>query len=201
MRRTTPKVLQSMPLKALMIGLVAAVASLAACIGEGSQEKIGSKTRTYYIAADPVDWDYAPKGISEISGKPFNDDENVFVGQGKHRIGKTYRKALYREYTDDSFSELKKRPKDQDYLGTLGPLMEAEVGDTIKVHFKNNTNFPASMHPHGVFYKKNSEGAPTRTAPQVRRTRATMWSSRERSTPTPGRSQRGRAQDPRTRVR
>ena len=38
-----------------------------------------------YIAADPVDWDYAPKGVSEISGEPFNQDEDVFVGQGEHR--------------------------------------------------------------------------------------------------------------------
>jgi len=108
----------------------------------------------------PVNWDYAPDGINDISGKPFDQDEDVFVGRGEHRIGKTYRKALYREYTDESFSELKQRPKDQNYLGTLGPLIRAEVGDTIKVHFKNDTDFPASMHPHGVFYKKDSEGAP-----------------------------------------
>jgi hypothetical protein len=28
------------------------------------------------------------------------------------------------------------------------------------VLFKNDTPFPASMHPHGVFYDKASEGAP-----------------------------------------
>jgi FtsP/CotA-like multicopper oxidase with cupredoxin domain len=128
--------------------------------GQGGGQAEGGKTRTYYIAADPVNWDYAPDGIDDISGKPFDQDEDVFVGRGEHRIGKTYRKALYREYTDESFSELKQRPKDQDYLGTLGPLIRAEVGDTIKVHFKNDTDFPASMHPHGVFYKKDSEGAP-----------------------------------------
>jgi hypothetical protein len=131
------------------------VASLAvACSGEASK-KIGAKTRTYYIAADPVDWDFAPKGIDEISGKPFNADENVFVQRGEHRIGDTYRKGLYREYTDDAFAELKERPEDQDYLGTLGPLIRAQVGDTIKVHFKNNADFPASMHPHGVFEVKD----------------------------------------------
>jgi hypothetical protein len=36
----------------------------------------------------------------------------------------------------------------------------AEVGDTIKVVFKNDTPFPADMHPHGVFYNKDSEGPP-----------------------------------------
>ena len=39
-------------------------------------------------------------------------------------------------------------------------MIQAEVGDTIKVVFRNNCPFPASMHPHGVFYDKDSEGAP-----------------------------------------
>src|SRR5215212_665725 len=127
-----PKVSRGVALAAVMSLSLALVVSLAvACGSEGPQG--GGKTRTYYIAADPVDWDYAPRGVSEISGKPFNEDEDVFVGQGKHRIGKIYRKALYREYTDDLFTELEERPEVQDYLGTLGPLIRAEVGDTIKV--------------------------------------------------------------------
>jgi hephaestin len=68
-------------------------------------------------------------------------------------------KSLYREYTDASFSTLKPRPAKWQHLGALGPAIEAEVGDTIKVVFKNNTRFPASVHPHGVFYNKASEGA------------------------------------------
>jgi hephaestin len=170
-RGTTPKVFQSTSLSALTLVLVAVLLGISSCGGrdssqasqqggQGGGQAEGGKTRTYYIAADPVNWDYAPDGINDISGKPFDQDEDVFVGRGEHRIGKTYRKALYREYTDESFSELKQRPKDQHYLGTLGPLIRAEVGDTIKVHFKNDTDFPASMHPHGVFYKKDSEGAP-----------------------------------------
>lgn len=42
----------------------------------------------------------------------------------------------------------------------LGPVIRGEVGDTIKIVFKNNLDFSVSMHPHGVFYLKNSEGAP-----------------------------------------
>jgi FtsP/CotA-like multicopper oxidase with cupredoxin domain len=38
--------------------------------------------------------------------------------------------------------------------------MHAEVGDTIRVVFKNNCTRAYSMHPHGVFYIKDSEGAP-----------------------------------------
>ncbi|MDE1831798.1 MAG: multicopper oxidase domain-containing protein [Thaumarchaeota archaeon] len=39
-------------------------------------------------------------------------------------------------------------------------MIHAEVGDTIKVVFKNNCHIPASRHPHGVVYDKASEGAP-----------------------------------------
>jgi FtsP/CotA-like multicopper oxidase with cupredoxin domain len=34
------------------------------------------------------------------------------------------------------------------------------VGDTIKIVYRNNVSFPNSLHPHGVFYDKDSEGAP-----------------------------------------
>ena len=53
-----------------------------------------------------------------------------------------------------------RRPADERYLGLLGPVIRAEVGDTIKVVFRNTCPFPASVHPHGVFYEKDSEGAP-----------------------------------------
>jgi manganese oxidase len=117
------------------------------------------KTRTYYIAADQVEWDYAPSGMNQITGEPFSDDENVFVENGPDRIGKVYLKSQYREYTDATFATLKPIPNKWKHKGILGPVIQAEVGDTIVVVFKNNTPFPASVHPHGVFYLKNSEGS------------------------------------------
>jgi FtsP/CotA-like multicopper oxidase with cupredoxin domain len=44
-------------------------------------------------------------------------------------------------------------------LGVLGPLLHAEVGDRLRVVFRNRTHRPFSVHPHGVFYEKGSEGA------------------------------------------
>ncbi len=119
-----------------------------------------AKTRHYYIAADEVAWDYAPTNLNQITGQPFDDQANVFVKNGKDRIGKVYLKALYREYTDGTFSTRKSVPPQWQHLGALGPVIRAEVGDTIVVHFKNKTRFPFSVHPHGLFYQKNSEGAP-----------------------------------------
>jgi len=117
------------------------------------------KLRTYYIAADEVTWDYAPQGRNLVTGAPFTEDENVFVGRGPHRIGSAYKKALYREYTDGGFGRLKPRPAAWQHLGSLGPVIRAEVGDTIRVVFRNNATRPYSVHPHGVFYGKDAEGA------------------------------------------
>jgi manganese oxidase len=116
--------------------------------------------RTYYIAVDEVAWDYAPSDTNQITGRPFTDEENTWIKSGPERIGKVCLKALYREYTDSTFATLKPVPPERQHLGLLGPLLRAEVGDTLQVVFKNNARFPFSVHPHGVFYAKESEGAP-----------------------------------------
>lgn len=119
-----------------------------------------ASVRTYYIAADTVAWNYAPSGTDQVAGRPFNEMERQFTAAGPGRIGSIALKSLYREYTDSSFRTLKPRPPEWEHLGFLGPLIRAEVGDTIRVVFRNQTNYAASMHPHGVFYNKDSEGAP-----------------------------------------
>ena len=126
----------------------------------GCTSVLAQQTRTYHIAAIEVDWDYAPTGINKISGNAFGASENVFVQSGKERIGKVYRKAVYREYTDAAFTTAKAVAPQWEHLGALGPVIRGEVGDTINVVFKNMASFPASMHPHGVLYTKSSEGAP-----------------------------------------
>src|SRR5665213_309775 len=118
-----------------------------------------AKTRTYYVAADEVQWDYAPSGRDEAMGMEFDDIGKAFTQSGPHRIGRVYKKAVYHEYTDATFSTLKQRSPDEQYLGILGPILRGAVGDTIKVVFRNNGTHPFSMHPHGVLYEKDSEGA------------------------------------------
>jgi FtsP/CotA-like multicopper oxidase with cupredoxin domain len=117
------------------------------------------KTRTYYVAVDEINWDYMPSGMDQMTGKPYDHMAMMWAEQGKDRIGKVYRKAVYREYTDSTFSTLKKRSPEWEHLGLLGPVIRAEVGDTIQVLFKNNGAHAYSMHPHGVFYEKSSEGS------------------------------------------
>jgi len=143
-----------------------AIALLGMAVGVPVQAARGNDTpstgniRTYYIAADEVDWDYAPGGVNKMMGMKFEGYSKVFVEKGPHRIGTVYRKAIYREYTDETFRQLRPRPSEWETAGILGPILRAEVGDTIKIIFKNNATRPYSMHPHGVFYDKDSEGAP-----------------------------------------
>jgi manganese oxidase len=110
-----------------------------------------SPVKTYYIAADEVMWNYLPHGSNQ-AGLPVAEKE----GPSRQTI---FRKAIYREYTDATFTTLKPRPPQWEHLGILGPLIRAEVGDTVKVVFKNNTKIICSMHPHGLAYSKEYEGA------------------------------------------
>jgi hypothetical protein len=111
--------------------------------------------RLYFIAADEIDWDYTPHG-KNVAGLPHSEAGDDESGQAAHRI---YHKAIYREYVDASFKTLKIRPQQWEHLGLLGPLIRAEVGDSIRVVFKNNTHLSVTMHPHGLEYKKDAEGA------------------------------------------
>jgi hephaestin len=159
--------------------------------GQGSQR--GGTTRFHYISADLVPWDYAPTGRNEITGEPFDDEAAEFVGRGDGRIGSTYLKCLYREYTDASFAERVPADPADGYLGNLGPVIRAEVGDTIKVVFRNKCPFPASMHPHGVQYSKANEGAPYEDGAPAHKADAVppggtvtyTWHARPRSGPGP----------------
>lgn len=125
--------------------------------GDTSKKITGSyqpRTRTYYIAAENVLWDYAP------------DRKDPYTGIGipkKWAYQTQYQKVRYIEYTDDTFTTKKPQPA---WLGILGPIIRGVEGDTIKVVFYNKTGpinslppKPYSMHPHGLLYDKDNEGA------------------------------------------
>jgi hypothetical protein len=103
-------------------------------------------TRHYYIAAEDVTWDYAPSGQNLLQGTPI-----PLPWRAKTRWSKT----RFIEYTDATFTVRKPQPI---WLGILGPVIRAEVGDTILVEFLNRSRTEHSIHPHGVRYDKNDEG-------------------------------------------
>ncbi|KAI8872503.1 Cupredoxin, partial [Ramicandelaber brevisporus] len=117
--------------------------------------------RTYYIQAEETDWDYAPSGFDNFHGSTIADspDASKYLLRGTGRIGSVHRKALYYEYTDATFSKRIEKPE---WLGYLGPVIRCQVGDLVRVVFRNGVHAGGpefSMHPHGVQYTVANEGA------------------------------------------
>jgi len=104
-------------------------------------------TRTYYVAAEDVSWDYAPLGTDPVFGRPLPEPWGVQT---------VYAKQHYVQYTDSTFTSPVSQPA---WQGILGPMLHAVVGDTMKVVFRNRTAGPLSIHPHGVRYAPPDEGA------------------------------------------
>jgi hypothetical protein len=70
------------------MAVAAAGVSFARAGAEPKERAVGgSKVRTYYIAADELDWDYAPTGINQMMNMPFEGMATFFMEQGPHRIG------------------------------------------------------------------------------------------------------------------
>jgi FtsP/CotA-like multicopper oxidase with cupredoxin domain len=105
------------------------------------------RDRTYYVAAENVDWNYAPLGRDPIFDRALPEPWGLRV---------VYPKLQYIEYTDATFATRVVAPA---WRGILGPRLRASVGDTLEVVFFNRTHHPLSMHPHGVKYDAASEGA------------------------------------------
>ncbi|XP_073429206.1 coagulation factor VIII [Dendrobates tinctorius] len=84
-------------------------------------------TWTHYIAAIEMEWDYQ---------------------QEKSDKRKKITKAVYREFTDSRFTH----PKISEIPGTgiLGPVLRGEVGDQIRIIFKNMARHPFNIYPQGL---------------------------------------------------
>ncbi|XP_032718919.1 coagulation factor V [Lontra canadensis] len=113
------------------LGVLGVLAVLGACCGAAA-----ARLWQFYVAAQGVDWSYRPE-TPEPSSNP------------------SFKKIVYREY-EPYFLKEKPRSKTS---GLLGPTLYAEVGDIMKVHFKNKADKPVSIHPQGIKYSKFSEGA------------------------------------------
>ena len=127
--------------------LLAAPTLLKAAIGKQPKRSAASKVRHYYIAAEEVMWDYAPTGRDLLDGTPIPP---LYAGHTR------WEKTRFIEYMDETFTVVKPQPL---WLGILGPVIRGEVGDTIKVHFLNRSKLAHNLHPHGLRYDKDSEGA------------------------------------------
>jgi FtsP/CotA-like multicopper oxidase with cupredoxin domain len=104
-------------------------------------------TRHYYIAAEDVTWNYAPSAHNMMTGAPLPQPWALKLQWPKTR---------FVEYTDATFTIPKPQPE---WLGILGPIIRAEVGDEVVVDFFNRSKRVHDIHPHGLHYDKDNEGS------------------------------------------
>ena len=86
-------------------------------------------TRHYYIAAEDVSWNFAPSGRDLIDSRPIPAPWSAQT---------VWPKSRFVEYTDATFSQKKAQPE---WLGILGPIIRAEVGDEVIVDFSTADEF------------------------------------------------------------
>lgn len=96
------------------------------------------QTREYWLAAEPRRWNIVPTGRDQMMAAPVKG-RTVFDAYG------------YRPYSANFAAPLGPAT-------VPGPLIEAEVGDTVVVHFRNKLKPPVTIHPHGAFYSDEMDG-------------------------------------------
>ncbi|XP_019936674.2 coagulation factor VIII isoform X1 [Paralichthys olivaceus] len=118
---------------------------ICASAGQAPQPQRASAVREYFIAAVEIGWDYIY----------LEDGDSVQRGRSGD-IPQKYIKAVYREYTDSTYTAPKPRAA---WTGIQGPVIVAQAGDRVVVHFKNLASQPYSISPVGITYWKQAEGA------------------------------------------
>eukprot|EP00168_Porphyra_purpurea_P019351 TRINITY_DN7671_c0_g1_i1.p1 TRINITY_DN7671_c0_g1~~TRINITY_DN7671_c0_g1_i1.p1 ORF type:complete len:768 (-),score=238.64 TRINITY_DN7671_c0_g1_i1:2-2149(-) len=145
--------------------LVAGMVFVFTITGEAPPPRSPGRVRDYYVALEEGVWEYvAANGscVPPTAAARAYTDTNVPVGAapGGVTLGSAYVKSRYVEYTDASFATPVGRSAEWAHLGLTGPLLRTAVGETVRVTFLNRGSHPASLHPHGLWYDKASEGAP-----------------------------------------
>jgi manganese oxidase len=102
-----------------------------------------ARTVHYWVAAVPRAWNIAPNGKDAINHTPVD------------MLKANIRTVVYQRFTKN-FG----RRAPNHSAGLAGPLIRAQVGDTIKVHFRNlDVDNPHSMHFHATRYAPSSDGS------------------------------------------
>ncbi|XP_027753564.1 coagulation factor V [Empidonax traillii] len=118
------------------------------------KERLMVKNWEYFIAAEEVTWDYAPT----IPATLDRHYKTQHLDNFSNLIGKRYKKAIFRQYTDATFTKRLENPRPKE-TGILGPVIRAQINDKVKIVFKNKASRPYSIYFHGVTLSKSAEGA------------------------------------------
>ncbi|KAM6953333.1 coagulation factor VIII [Aplochiton taeniatus] len=99
-----------------------------------------TQTRVHYVAAEEVTWDYTPH-LKPTDRKLMSE----YFPANPQRLGYRYKKVVYVEYNDISFTQKKNHGN-----RLMGPLLKGQIGDKIHVIFRNLASRPYNIYPNGL---------------------------------------------------
>ena len=124
------------------------------------------------MRAELIDWAYVDDTGRDLSfNVPLSDEQLHYVRRdvSAGQLGARYRKAVFVEYTDATFTKRTVRAPELQHLGLLGPLMRVTDGDELSVTVQNTLRQPLKLIAQGVLYaqRNNESVAPSATKTYV----------------------------------
>lgn len=105
--------------------------------------------REYWFQADSFFHNVVPTGVDGMTGGTFTPNQTSFWAVG------------YRAFTSGWGSPLPGNDDIGPNTGMPGPIIRAQVGDTIRVHFRNNDTYYKVAHSisvHALYYTPPNDG-------------------------------------------
>ncbi|XP_012589923.1 PREDICTED: coagulation factor VIII [Condylura cristata] len=144
---------------------------------DGGPRSFQKRTRHYFIAAVERLWDY---GVGAAPGTP----RRGCCGAHKPAVAQ-FKKAVFQEFTDASFTQPLYRGELNEHLGLLGPYVRAEVGDSIMITFQNQASRAYSFYSSLISYEEDRRqgAAPRRRRVEPGETRSYLWGVQQHMAP------------------
>uniref|UniRef100_A0A6I8PF49 Coagulation factor VIII n=1 Tax=Ornithorhynchus anatinus TaxID=9258 RepID=A0A6I8PF49_ORNAN len=132
-------------------------------------------TRHYFLAAVEVLWNYGKQKSPHFLNDGYQD-----AGSWQ------YKKVIFQEFADSSFTQPLHRGELEEHLGILGPYIRAEVNDNIMVTFMNRASRPYSFYSSLISYEGDGgqEAKPKRKEVKPNEIRHYFWKVHHQMAPT-----------------
>lgn len=110
---------------------------------------LGGQLREYWFQADSFFHNLVPTGIDGMTGATYMPNQTSYWAVG------------YRAFTPNWGQPLPGNDDIGPNTGIPGPIIRCQVGDTVRVHFRNNDTYykvPHSISVHALAYTPENDG-------------------------------------------
>jgi FtsP/CotA-like multicopper oxidase with cupredoxin domain len=132
------------------VGRPAAAAADATAAQTRAADLTPGTLREYWLSVESFDHNTVPNGADLMTGTTFTAAQTSYTALG------------YRAWSPNWGALLPGDDQIGPNTGLPAPTLRAQVGDTVRVHLRNNDThyrFPHSIHVHGLRYEPTDDGA------------------------------------------